>query len=159
MNPLFLLWCEFPSTRIMKDHIKKPSGDFFLPTYSSYARSLLLYWCRCSGNIFIWKKLANKLRVHTMQLNCCIMLLSHWRVICFGYWKILSQASVQRHKKILKMLVAREMQRSIFHCLSDDLYAGGTKFFVFFKLQMRSRLCIVLLSIHQEILSTGIKTE
>lgn len=46
-----------------------------------------------------------------------------------------------------------------FLLLLGDLYAGGAEFFVFFKLQMRSGLCIVLLTIHQEIWSTGVKTE
>lgn len=59
-------------------------------------------------------------------------------------------------KKILKMLLACI---KYFLLLLDDSYAGGAEFFVFFKLQMRSGLCIVLLTIHQEILSTGVKTE
>lgn len=46
-----------------------------------------------------------------------------------------------------------------FLLLLGDLYAGGAEVFVFFKLQMRSGLRIVLLTIHQEILSTGVKTE
>lgn len=57
------------------------------------------------------------------------------------------------------MLVAWETQLRIFYCLSGYLYAIGTKFFVFFKLQMSSSLCTVLLSIHQEVLSTAAKIE
>lgn len=72
VNLFFLLWYEFPRTCHCERCIRRPSGEFFFLFNSSFAGSLLVYWCRCSGNVFNWKKVENKLRANTMDLKCYI---------------------------------------------------------------------------------------
>lgn len=55
--------------KLWKSILKSLQEIFFFSIYSNYARALLLYWCRCSGNLFIWKK-QDKLRADKMVLMC-----------------------------------------------------------------------------------------